>query len=90
METKRKQRLWIGRRQKYRSYTLLKELTEEDPAADRNHLRMTKNKFDELLEKIDTKIKKNTLMRDVIPTSTKLEIMLRYLAGGDSYQSLEY
>ena len=34
--------------------------------------------------------KQDTKMRMAIPTATKLEITLRYLATGDSFKSLEY
>ena len=40
--------------------------------------------IDGLIRKQDTK------MRMVIPTVTKLEITLRYIATGDSLKSLEY
>lgn len=36
------------------------------------------------------KKKKNTIMRNVIPAAIKLQIMLRYLASGDSLSSLQY
>jgi len=34
--------------------------------------------------------KQDTKMRMAIPTITKLEITLRYIATGDSFKSLEY
>jgi hypothetical protein len=34
--------------------------------------------------------KQDTKMRMAIPTATKLEITLRYLAIGDSFRTLEY
>lgn len=62
----------------------------EDPIAYRKILRLLCEKFEELLEKIHPLIqKKDTLMRLAIPSRTKLEITLRYLATGDSYQFLE-
>ena len=45
---------WIGRRADYGApNTLLKELKNEDPAADRNILRITGKQFDELLGMVD-------------------------------------
>jgi hypothetical protein len=71
------------------SNTLLKELAEEDPSEYRRHLRMSPEKFDELLAMIVPSIrKKDTAMRMAIPTSTKLEITLRYLTSGDSFRTL--
>ncbi|KAJ4447797.1 hypothetical protein ANN_09805 [Periplaneta americana] len=71
--------------------TLLKELAEEDPAEYRKHLRMSPEKFDELLTMIEPSIRKqDTVMRMAIPTRTKLEITLRYLASGDSFKTLHH
>jgi hypothetical protein len=83
---------WVGRREKYgASSTLLKELKDEDPVAYRNILRSGGARFDALLRLIDGMIKKQgTKMRMAIPTATKLEITLRYLATGDSFKSLQY
>jgi len=83
---------WVGRREKYgASSTLLKELKDEDPVAYWNMLRLGGDQYDALLQMIDGMIKKqDTKMRMAIPTATKLEITLRYLATGDSFKSLEY
>jgi hypothetical protein len=83
---------WVGRREKYgASSTLLKELKDEDPVAYRNILRLDGARFDALLQMIDGMIKKQgTKMRMAIPTATKLEITLRYLATGYSFKTLEY
>jgi len=54
-------------------------------------LRLGGAQFDALLQLIDGMIKKqDTKMRMAIPTASKLEITLRYLATGDSFKSLEY
>lgn len=72
------------------SNTLLRELADEDSESYRNHLRMDECKFEELLLLIvPTITKQNTLMRDSIPNRTKLKIVLRYLATGDSFRTLE-
>jgi len=82
---------WVGRKEKCgASSTLLKEL-KDDPVAYRSMLRLGGAQFDALLQMIDRMIKKqDTKMRMAIPTATKLEITLRYLATGDSFKSLEY
>jgi hypothetical protein len=75
---------WVGRTEKYgASSTLLKELKEEDSVAYRNIMRLGGTLFDALLL-INGMIKKqDTKMRMAIPTATKLEITLRYLATDD-------
>jgi hypothetical protein len=61
----------------------LKDLAEENPSEYVRHLRMSPEKFDELLVMIEPSVrKKDTAMRMAIPTRTKLEIILRYLASG--------
>ncbi|GBP49287.1 hypothetical protein EVAR_102230_1 [Eumeta japonica] len=81
-------RPWIERRNMFgASNTLLRELADEDSESYRNHLRMDECKFEELLLLISPTItKQNTLMRDSIPNRTKLQIVLRYLATGDSLE----
>jgi len=62
----------------------------EDPVAYHKVLQLTREKLEKLLEKVHPFIqKKDTQMRPAIPSRTKLEITLRYLATGDSYQSLK-
>nr|CAH7738232.1 unnamed protein product [Callosobruchus chinensis] len=52
---------------------------------------MNEEKIDNLLEKLTPTLSKtNTLMRDAIFSNVKLEITLRYLATGDSFNSLEF
>ncbi|KAL1487901.1 hypothetical protein ABEB36_015286 [Hypothenemus hampei] len=61
------------------SETLLKELALEDKEAYRNHLRMSEEKFDELLLKIKNHVKKqDTVMRQAISPKLKLQITLRF------------
>lgn len=50
---------------------------------------MSEDKFEELLQKVSPFIqKKNTLLRDALPARLKLQVVLRYLATGDSFPSL--
>jgi len=83
---------WIRKREQFgASALLLKELAEEDHFAYRNIMRISQTKFDELLQMVSPAITKiNTPMRNAIPSNTKLEITLRYLASGDSLMTLEY
>jgi hypothetical protein len=83
---------WIRRINLYgASNNLLKELAEENPSEYVRHLRMSPEKFGELLVMIEPSIrKKDTAMRMAIPTRTKLEIILRYLASGDSFRTLHH
>lgn len=85
-------RNWISKRDTYgASNILLRQLKDEDPVAYRNVLRISSEQFNSLLQMVEETIrKKNTKMRMAIPTATKLEITLRFLATGDSFKSLEY
>lgn len=85
-------RKWIARRQQFgASNILLKELASEDPDSFKNHLRMSSDLFETLLQYITPSIEKqNTIMRDALPARLKLQITLRYLASGDSFSSLQY
>lgn len=81
---------WVGRRSNLgASSTILRELANEDPQEYRKIMRMSVNQFNELLSLVEGQISKaDTLMRNAIPAHIKLEIALRFLATGDSYQSL--
>jgi hypothetical protein len=83
---------WIRRINMYgASNILLKELAEENPSEYVRHLRMSSEKFDELLVMIEPSIrKKASAMRMAIPTRTKVEITIRYLASGDSFRTLHH
>ena len=68
------------------------ELTTEDPGGFLSFLKMDKIDFEELLEKVTPVIQRfqDTWMREAISASERLSITRRFLATGDSYQSLEY
>lgn len=85
-------RPWIQRRQQHGAHhALIQELTTEDAGGFRNFLRMDQADFKELLGKVTTLIQQqDTWMREAISASERLSITLRYLATGDSNQSLEY
>lgn len=84
-------RPWITRRKMYGfSTTLLSETREEDPKSFRNFLRMSPEKFDELLILVKPYLTKNdTTFREAIPVKLKLEVVLAYLATGCSFGMLE-
>lgn len=93
---RRKGRIWVNHWIRRRnglgaSNTLLRELALEDVNLYKNHLRMLPEKFEELLTLVEEKLKKrDTMMRTAIPPRLKLEMVLRYLATGDSFMSLQY
>ena len=69
----------------------MQELYEEDQQGFKNFLRMDSSAFEDLLSKVSPIIhRQDTNMREAISASERLSITLRYLATGDTYQSLEY
>ena len=68
---------------------LLSELRLEEPSIYKNYLRMTAENFDEILSLIKADIcKKDTVMRDSIPSEIQLAITIRFLVTGNSYKDL--
>lgn len=92
----RKKRVWIRDWIRRRSTLgvselLLKEISTEDPDSYRNFMRLSVEKFQELLNLVKPKLTKSeTWMRSPISPQIKLEVTLRYLATGDSFASLQY
>jgi len=86
----RKCRNWIARRESLgASNCLFRELSNEDPQEYRKHMRMSVEKFDELLRLVESYISKtDTVTKAAIPARLKLEVTLRFLASGDSFSSL--
>lgn len=82
---------WVIRRNTMgASVSLLNEWAAEDQDMFRNHLRMSQSQFEELLVKVEPLItKQNTTMRESLSPKLKLQLVLRYLATGDSFASLE-
>lgn len=70
--------------------TLIRELAAEDPSSFLNFRRIDQAMFIILLGKVQTSIKKDTVIRDALPAKLKLQITMRYLATGDSLASLQY
>lgn len=90
-------------RQKYSGSDLLNDLNKDDTEGNtmnyeircdgsfKNFLRMSSVDFEYLLAAVGQIIsKQDTTFRDAIPAREKLAITLRFLASGDSYQSLSY
>lgn len=72
------------------SDNLIVELEQSDRAKYINYLRLTPEDFYELLEDVGPKIEKMTWVRQPIAPKTRLQILLRYLASGNSMTSLSY
>lgn len=71
------------------SNTLLRELAAEELVDYRKLLKISEAQFDELLNLVQPYIqRKDTQFRNAFPVRVKLEITLRYLAGGDFFQFL--
>lgn len=85
-------RSWLLRRPEYGQYEkLMGELAREDPTAFRNFQRVDQDLFQELLDRVGPRIKKqDTTYRPALSVGLRLAITLRYLATGDSYMSLQY
>lgn len=72
------------------SNNLIKEMEISDPDKYIEYLRMDISRFNELLNLIKPKIKKQQAIREPIPASTRLQICLRYLASGDTMPSISF
>lgn len=69
----------------------LAELVAEPSGQFNNFTRMSLSDFEYLLQKVSPMISKtNTLKREAIPAKIRLAITLRFLASGDSFESLHY
>ena len=89
--------MWVSkwlldkRRQRYGHFsTLLYELKTEDEKAFFNYTRLPKGFYNEVLQRINIRIEKDTWYRKSFLPGLKLSITLRHLACGDSYPSLSY
>ncbi|KYN22032.1 hypothetical protein ALC57_05574, partial [Trachymyrmex cornetzi] len=72
------------------SENLVKEMEFEDETKFRNYFRMDSITLKKLLELIGPLITKQSVVREPIPSETRLHITLRYLASGDSMMSISY
>jgi hypothetical protein len=81
---------WIARRESLGvANCLFRELSSEDPQEYRKRMRLSVEKFGELLRLVESYISKtDTVMKAAIPARLKLEVTLRFLASGDFFSSL--
>jgi hypothetical protein len=85
-------RKWLERRYFGRGLSSLvfEELAVEDKRV-KNFTRMSTRTFDDLLAKVGPKIcTQNTIFKECISARTRLLLTLRYLATGETFQSLHY
>jgi hypothetical protein len=84
---------WLERRYFGRGLSSLvfEELAVEDKKNFKNFTRMSTRTFDDLLAKVGPKIcRQNTTFRECISPRTRILLTLRYLATGETFQSLQY
>lgn len=76
---------------RYNGTNLLSDLVREPSGSFHNFCRMSSEDFEYILNRISPFItKKNTKWRQSIPVKERLAVTLRFLATGDSFQSLHY
>ncbi|XP_071581738.1 uncharacterized protein [Temnothorax nylanderi] len=81
-------RKWIARREA--ALQFIEELGAEDNQTYLNMFRITQERFQDLLGMVSAKLQKqDTHMRPALSPKLKLQIVLRYLATGDSLASLQ-
>ncbi|KAM6937853.1 uncharacterized protein FYW49_000093 [Xenentodon cancila] len=82
---------WIGSRGQQGLSVLQRELEMDDKTGFRELLRMTAEEFDFLLGKVEHLIRKrDTKMRLAISPRERLSLTLRFLATGETFQSLRF
>ena len=85
-------RSWLLKREKKGAYNnILQELRLTDEENFRKYLQINTETFQILADRTKIKLtKKVTNMREPIPADVKLAVTLRFLATGESYNSLMY
>jgi len=93
---KKRRKEWVSpylqRRVEYGHYhNLMSELAAESPELYKNFIRMPKEMFDEIVERVTPYIqKRRTFWRVPLDPGLRVAITLRFLATGNSYKSLQY
>ncbi|XP_046862866.1 protein ANTAGONIST OF LIKE HETEROCHROMATIN PROTEIN 1-like isoform X2 [Xenia sp. Carnegie-2017] len=92
---KYKKRFWIEdilkRRKELGEYhRLIQEMRLNDPESFYQYFRMTPSRFDLLLGLVGPYLKKNSLYREPVSPEERLAVTLRFLATGDSQQSIAF
>ncbi|XP_012265971.3 putative nuclease HARBI1 [Athalia rosae] len=72
------------------SDNLISEMELVDNEKYVNYFRMTPKLFNQLLSLCEAGLTKQTVVRDPIPAKTRLQVVLLYLASGDSMTSISY
>ena len=85
-------REWIKRREELGAYhTLFRELAAEDTLGFGEYMRMPHAKFLELVEVVGPLLtKQETHMKTSIAPNERLALAIRYLATGETFQSLSF
>ena len=85
-------REWIKRREELGAYhTLFRELAAEDTLGFGEYMRMPHAKFQALVEVVGPLLtKQETHMRSSIAPKERLALAIRYLATGETFQSLSF
>ncbi|XP_017467818.1 PREDICTED: uncharacterized protein LOC108360141 isoform X2 [Rhagoletis zephyria] len=85
-------KVWREKKAENGSFVFLtKDLLLHDKEGYKNYLRMTESQFNLLLSYIEQDlVKQDTQMRDAITPAEKLCLTLRFLATGETYQSLSF
>ncbi|XP_064637878.1 uncharacterized protein LOC135499964 [Lineus longissimus] len=85
-------RKWIQRRKTRGSYAMLvDELRLEDPGSYKNYLRMDEETFEHLVQLVTPYVaREDTNMREAITPAERLAVTLRFLATGETFQSLQF
>ena len=85
-------RPWILRRPELGLYhRLMVELRNEDPTCFQNFMRMPPAMFDEIVERLTPRIRKETTnMREPLEPGLKVALTLRHLASGARYRDMQY
>ena len=85
-------RPWIARKDERGVYNqLVQELALEDETSYRDFFRMDKHQFRFIADVVGPRIsKQDTKLRPSIKPQERLAVTLRFLATGETFQSLEY
>ena len=71
-------------------HTLVKEMHENDHESFYKYFRMTPERFDNLLLLVGPMLTKKSLYREPISAGERLSVTLRFLATGDSQQTISF
>ncbi|XP_025270316.1 uncharacterized protein LOC105254128 [Camponotus floridanus] len=90
----KKRRFWVHPifrlRDKYGFYQAIYPTLSRYEPKFQNYMRMSLSQFEDLLALVAPHITKETVIRDPIPAAARLSMTLRYLAIGDSMNSISY